>query len=162
MLDSHLCASSNSLSPRHWKECNLHNNTVTHSVTSVWSTRAKWLPNSIYCKRRTVCVPSYSAPCALLLGQTCQLKSATWRGGSLPCCSFLLLCQSCHSLCACVAHACPCVFAGVAEQFAIAEAKLRAWSSVDGDESNDDSYDEDYLPVNEPTTQSTGKHPHRH
>ncbi|KAF0030250.1 hypothetical protein F2P81_016981 [Scophthalmus maximus] len=29
--------------------------------------------------------------------------------------------------------------AGVAEQFAIAEAKLRAWSSVDGDESNDDS-----------------------
>uniref|UniRef100_A0A3Q2VSP6 Family with sequence similarity 131 member Ab n=1 Tax=Haplochromis burtoni TaxID=8153 RepID=A0A3Q2VSP6_HAPBU len=35
--------------------------------------------------------------------------------------------------------------AGVAEQFAIAEAKLRAWSSVDGDESNDDSYDEDYL-----------------
>uniref|UniRef100_A0A3Q4M9Q9 Family with sequence similarity 131 member Ab n=1 Tax=Neolamprologus brichardi TaxID=32507 RepID=A0A3Q4M9Q9_NEOBR len=52
--------------------------------------------------------------------------------------------------------------AGVAEQFAIAEAKLRAWSSVDGDESNDDSYDEDYLPANEPTTQSTGKHPHRH
>ncbi|XP_062275259.1 protein FAM131A [Scomber scombrus] len=45
--------------------------------------------------------------------------------------------------------------AGVAEQFAIAEAKLRAWSSVDGDESNDDSYDEDFLPVNEPNTQST-------
>ncbi|TDH15208.1 hypothetical protein EPR50_G00029030 [Perca flavescens] len=45
--------------------------------------------------------------------------------------------------------------AGVAEQFAIAEAKLRAWSSVDGDESNDDSYDEDFLPSNEPTTQST-------
>ncbi|XP_055003719.1 protein FAM131A isoform X2 [Boleophthalmus pectinirostris] len=45
--------------------------------------------------------------------------------------------------------------AGVAEQFAIAEAKLRAWSSVDGDESNDDSYDEDFLPVNEPSTQST-------
>uniref|UniRef100_A0A8D3B9N4 Protein FAM131A n=1 Tax=Scophthalmus maximus TaxID=52904 RepID=A0A8D3B9N4_SCOMX len=45
--------------------------------------------------------------------------------------------------------------AGVAEQFAIAEAKLRAWSSVDGDESNDDSYDEDFLPANEPTTQST-------
>uniref|UniRef100_A0A8C7E9Q3 Family with sequence similarity 131 member A n=1 Tax=Nothoprocta perdicaria TaxID=30464 RepID=A0A8C7E9Q3_NOTPE len=33
--------------------------------------------------------------------------------------------------------------AGVAEQFAIAEAKLRAWSSVDGDDSNDESYDED-------------------
>uniref|UniRef100_A0A8C7Z0Q7 Family with sequence similarity 131 member Ab n=1 Tax=Oryzias sinensis TaxID=183150 RepID=A0A8C7Z0Q7_9TELE len=49
--------------------------------------------------------------------------------------------------------------AGVAEQFAIAEAKLRAWSSVDGDESNDDSYDEDFLPANDPTTQSTGKHP---
>uniref|UniRef100_A0A3B3TQK3 Family with sequence similarity 131 member Ab n=1 Tax=Poecilia latipinna TaxID=48699 RepID=A0A3B3TQK3_9TELE len=45
--------------------------------------------------------------------------------------------------------------AGVAEQFAIAEAKLRAWSSVDGDESNDDSYDEDFLPASEPTTQST-------
>ncbi|KAF7647262.1 hypothetical protein LDENG_00174920 [Lucifuga dentata] len=45
--------------------------------------------------------------------------------------------------------------AGVAEQFAIAEAKLRAWSSVDGDDSNDDSYDEDFLPANEPTTQST-------
>ncbi|KAL4647033.1 protein FAM131A isoform X1 [Arapaima gigas] len=36
--------------------------------------------------------------------------------------------------------------AGVAEQFAIAEAKLRAWSSVDGEDSNDDSYDEDYPP----------------
>nr|XP_015807603.2 protein FAM131A isoform X1 [Nothobranchius furzeri] len=45
--------------------------------------------------------------------------------------------------------------AGVAEQFAIAEAKLRAWSSVDGDESNDDSYDEDFLPATEPATQST-------
>ncbi|CAG06384.1 unnamed protein product [Tetraodon nigroviridis] len=45
--------------------------------------------------------------------------------------------------------------AGVAEQFAIAEAKLRAWSSVDGDDSNDDSYDEDFLPANEPSTQST-------
>ncbi|XP_076973868.1 protein FAM131A isoform X3 [Tamandua tetradactyla] len=33
--------------------------------------------------------------------------------------------------------------AGVAEQFAIAEAKLRAWSSVDGEDSTDDSYDED-------------------
>ncbi|XP_030902971.1 protein FAM131A isoform X2 [Melopsittacus undulatus] len=35
---------------------------------------------------------------------------------------------------------------GVAEQFAIAEAKLRAWSSVDGDDSNDESYDEDFMP----------------
>uniref|UniRef100_A0A3Q3W0S3 Uncharacterized protein n=1 Tax=Mola mola TaxID=94237 RepID=A0A3Q3W0S3_MOLML len=52
--------------------------------------------------------------------------------------------------------------AGVAEQFAIAEAKLRAWSSVDGDESNDDSYDEDFLPANEPTTQSTGTHTNTH
>lgn len=50
--------------------------------------------------------------------------------------------------------------AGVAEQFAIAEAKLRAWSSVDGDESNDDSYDEDFLPANEPTTQSTDVPPY--
>ncbi|XP_057206808.1 protein FAM131A isoform X1 [Triplophysa rosa] len=52
--------------------------------------------------------------------------------------------------------------AGVAEQFAIAEAKLRAWSSVDGDESNDDSYDEDFLPANEPLTQSTdlSSYPH--
>lgn len=32
----------------------------------------------------------------------------------------------------------------MAEQFAIAEAKLRAWSSVDGDDSTDDSYDEDF------------------
>lgn len=51
-----------------------------------------------------------------------------------------------------------CVSAGVAEQFAIAEAKLRAWSSVDGEESNDDSYDEDFLPATEPSTQSTGEH----
>ncbi|XP_062438963.1 protein FAM131A [Rhea pennata] len=36
--------------------------------------------------------------------------------------------------------------AGVAEQFAIAEAKLRAWSSVDGDDSTDESYDEDFAP----------------
>ncbi|XP_030632669.1 protein FAM131A [Chanos chanos] len=52
--------------------------------------------------------------------------------------------------------------AGVAEQFAIAEAKLRAWSSVDAEESNDDSYDEDFLPANEPTTQSTdlSSYPH--
>ncbi|XP_029472185.1 protein FAM131A [Rhinatrema bivittatum] len=34
--------------------------------------------------------------------------------------------------------------AGVAEQFAIAEAKLRAWSSIDGEDSNDESYDEDF------------------
>uniref|UniRef100_A0A674J1E0 Family with sequence similarity 131 member A n=1 Tax=Terrapene triunguis TaxID=2587831 RepID=A0A674J1E0_9SAUR len=34
--------------------------------------------------------------------------------------------------------------AGVAEQFAIAEAKLKAWSSVDGEDSNDESYDEDF------------------
>ncbi|XP_032194691.1 protein FAM131A isoform X3 [Mustela erminea] len=33
---------------------------------------------------------------------------------------------------------------GVAEQFAIAEAKLRAWSSVDGEDSTDESYDEDF------------------
>ncbi|KAM4772576.1 protein FAM131A isoform 1-T2 [Rhinophrynus dorsalis] len=33
--------------------------------------------------------------------------------------------------------------AGVAEQFAIAEAKLRAWSSIDGEDSTDESYDED-------------------
>lgn len=58
----------------------------------------------------------------------------------------------------CVDYARVCVYTGVAEQFAIAEAKLRAWSSVDGDESNDDSYDEDYLPANEATTQSTGTH----
>ncbi|XP_060096899.1 protein FAM131A isoform X1 [Heteronotia binoei] len=41
--------------------------------------------------------------------------------------------------------------AGVAEQFAIAEAKLRAWSSVDGDDSNDESYDEDFATPTEPT-----------
>ncbi|XP_051874135.1 protein FAM131A-like isoform X4 [Pristis pectinata] len=41
--------------------------------------------------------------------------------------------------------------AGVAEQFEIAEAKLKAWSSVDGDESNDDSYDEDFVPTTDST-----------
>ncbi|KPP59958.1 hypothetical protein Z043_122077 [Scleropages formosus] len=50
-----------------------------------------------------------------------------------------------------------CVRGSVAEQFAIAEAKLRAWSSVDGEDSNDDSYDEDY-PANETsyTSRTTG------
>ncbi|XP_010014885.1 PREDICTED: protein FAM131A-like, partial [Nestor notabilis] len=47
----------------------------------------------------------------------------------------------------CVTRACP--MPGVAEQFAIAEAKLRAWSSVDGDDSNDESYDEDFMPSTE-------------
>ncbi|KAH0624205.1 hypothetical protein JD844_007740 [Phrynosoma platyrhinos] len=41
--------------------------------------------------------------------------------------------------------------AGVAEQFAIAEAKLRAWSSVDGDDSNDESYDEDFVTSSDTT-----------
>ncbi|XP_042316790.1 protein FAM131A isoform X2 [Sceloporus undulatus] len=41
--------------------------------------------------------------------------------------------------------------AGVAEQFAIAEAKLRAWSSVDGDDSNDESYDEDFATSSDTT-----------
>ncbi|XP_078524289.1 protein FAM131A [Lissotriton helveticus] len=41
--------------------------------------------------------------------------------------------------------------AGVAEQFAIAEAKLRAWSSVDGEDSNDDSYDEDFASTSDST-----------
>ena len=53
-----------------------------------------------------------------------------------------------------VTHACP--VPGVAEQFAIAEAKLRAWSSVDGDDSNDESYDEDFMPSTE-SSQPTGK-----
>ncbi|KFQ33760.1 Protein FAM131A, partial [Mesitornis unicolor] len=44
---------------------------------------------------------------------------------------------------------------GVAEQFAIAAAKLRAWSSVDGDDSNDESYDEDFMPSTE-SSQPTG------
>ncbi|XP_070610257.1 protein FAM131A [Erythrolamprus reginae] len=43
--------------------------------------------------------------------------------------------------------------AGVAEQFAIAEAKLRAWSSVEGDDSNDESYDEDF-PTSSETAQA--------
>ncbi|XP_026574678.1 protein FAM131A isoform X2 [Pseudonaja textilis] len=42
--------------------------------------------------------------------------------------------------------------AGVAEQFAIAEAKLRAWSSVEGDDSNDESYEEDF-PASSETAQ---------
>ncbi|XP_064197647.1 protein FAM131A isoform X2 [Anguilla rostrata] len=46
--------------------------------------------------------------------------------------------------------------AGVAEQFAIAEAKLRAWSSVDGEDSYEDSCDEDAAPYSDAnlTTQS--------
>uniref|UniRef100_A0A8C2TPM5 Family with sequence similarity 131 member A n=1 Tax=Coturnix japonica TaxID=93934 RepID=A0A8C2TPM5_COTJA len=48
--------------------------------------------------------------------------------------------------------------AGVAEQFAIAEAKLRAWSSVDGDDSNDESYDEDFMPSSE-SSLPAGEHP---
>ncbi|KAL7991041.1 hypothetical protein Chor_014471 [Crotalus horridus] len=44
---------------------------------------------------------------------------------------------------------------GVAEQFAIAEAKLRAWSSVEGDDSNDESYDEDF-PTSGETAQAAG------
>ncbi|XP_053566323.1 protein FAM131A isoform X2 [Bombina bombina] len=39
--------------------------------------------------------------------------------------------------------------AGVAEQFAIAEAKLRAWSSIEGEDSTDDSYDEDPPPLSD-------------
>ncbi|XP_051778383.1 protein FAM131A isoform X1 [Erpetoichthys calabaricus] len=52
--------------------------------------------------------------------------------------------------------------AGVAEQFAIAEAKLRAWSSVDGDDSNDDSYDEDFTTMSEATNSAdtAGPYPH--
>ncbi|XP_060130322.1 protein FAM131A isoform X2 [Zootoca vivipara] len=46
--------------------------------------------------------------------------------------------------------------AGVAEQFAIAEAKLRAWSSVDGDDSNDESYDEDFATSTD-STQPAGE-----
>lgn len=56
--------------------------------------------------------------------------------------------------CMCLTHACP--VPGVAEQFAIAEAKLRAWSSVDGDDSNDESYDEDFMPSTE-SSQPTGR-----
>lgn len=54
----------------------------------------------------------------------------------------------------CLIRACP--VPGVAEQFAIAEAKLRAWSSVDGDDSNDESYDEDFMPSTE-SSQPTGE-----
>eukprot|EP00062_Callorhinchus_milii_P016806 gi/632968714/ref/XP_007900677.1/ PREDICTED: protein FAM131A [Callorhinchus milii] len=46
--------------------------------------------------------------------------------------------------------------AGVAEQFAIAEAKLKAWSSVDGDDSNDDSYDEDFTVSSETAQPADG------
>ncbi|XP_014344295.1 protein FAM131A [Latimeria chalumnae] len=51
--------------------------------------------------------------------------------------------------------------AGVAEQFAIAEAKLKAWSSVDGEDSNDDSYDEDFAPASDNTQpiDATGQYP---
>uniref|UniRef100_A0A8C2DXI6 Family with sequence similarity 131 member A n=1 Tax=Cyprinus carpio TaxID=7962 RepID=A0A8C2DXI6_CYPCA len=42
--------------------------------------------------------------------------------------------------------------AGVAEQFAIAEAKLRAWTSVDEEETDEESYEEDPLLNDESTT----------
>ncbi|XP_062843312.1 protein FAM131A [Trichomycterus rosablanca] len=47
--------------------------------------------------------------------------------------------------------------AGVAEQFAIAEAKLRAWNSVDEDDVDEDCFDEDLAQNNEltVTTQSS-------
>ncbi len=48
----------------------------------------------------------------------------------------------------------------MAEQFAIAEAKLRAWTSLDEEEMDDESDEED-LPLNdEPitTTLSSGEH----
>ncbi|XP_041034050.1 protein FAM131A-like [Carcharodon carcharias] len=51
--------------------------------------------------------------------------------------------------------------AGVAEQFEIAEAKLKAWSSVDGDDSNDDSYDEDFVSTSDSTlpADAAGQYP---
>ncbi|XP_052404971.1 protein FAM131A isoform X2 [Carassius gibelio] len=51
--------------------------------------------------------------------------------------------------------------AGVAEQFAIAEAKLRAWTSVDEEEMDEESYEEDPPLNDEPitTTLSSGEHP---
>ncbi|CAB1450691.1 unnamed protein product [Pleuronectes platessa] len=88
---------------------------------------------------------------SLLLSQTSQpnRKEQERHGTETQWLAVILLpCQPCLYLRLCV-------LLGVAEQFAIAEAKLRAWSSVDGDESNDESYDEDFLPANEPTTQST-------
>uniref|UniRef100_A0A8C2AU72 Family with sequence similarity 131 member A n=1 Tax=Cyprinus carpio TaxID=7962 RepID=A0A8C2AU72_CYPCA len=49
--------------------------------------------------------------------------------------------------------------AGVAEQFAIAEAKLRAWTSVDEEEMDEESYEED-PPINdEPNTTTLSSDP---
>uniref|UniRef100_A0A9J7Y3Z2 Family with sequence similarity 131 member Aa n=1 Tax=Cyprinus carpio carpio TaxID=630221 RepID=A0A9J7Y3Z2_CYPCA len=49
--------------------------------------------------------------------------------------------------------------AGVAEQFAIAEAKLRAWTSVDEEEMDEESYEED-PPINdEPITTTLSSDP---
>lgn len=51
------------------------------------------------------------------------------------------------------------LFLGVAEQFAIAEAKLRAWTSVDEEEMDEESYEEDPPLYDEPiTTLSSGQH----
>lgn len=48
----------------------------------------------------------------------------------------------------------------MAEQFAIAEAKLRAWTSVDEEEMDEESYEEDPPLNDEPitTTLSSGEH----
>lgn len=47
----------------------------------------------------------------------------------------------------------------MAEQFAIAEAKLRAWTSVDEEEMDEESYEEDPPLYDEPitTTLSSGE-----
>lgn len=52
------------------------------------------------------------------------------------------------------------MFAGVAEQFAIAEAKLRAWNSVDEEDEEEDCSEEELAHTNELTitTQSSGSH----
>lgn len=53
----------------------------------------------------------------------------------------------------------PLFLLGVAEQFAIAEAKLRAWTSVDEEEMEEESYEEDPPLNHEPitTTLSSGE-----
>lgn len=84
-----LCASSNSLSPLHWQECNLHNNTIKHSVTAILSAAAKWPLKNTDCNGNAVSVQCDTTLCTLFLAQTCQSKNShkTWRhDGPLPPC----------------------------------------------------------------------------
>lgn len=73
-------------------------------------------------------------------GTVSRIQKQVMPQGDTFICSFILRATSPQKL----LHSCrrPVFFSGVAEQFAIAEAKLRAWASID-DGDDEDSNDED-------------------